>query len=75
LRAPQTADEVPKGTTPDASENPFYCLLESDTLITELSVTTDRLLKPVSESHVLLIIKVVPEKTITSLGTATWLDG
>jgi hypothetical protein len=34
------------GATPQPDENPFYCLLEDDSLITEVRVTTDRLLTP-----------------------------
>lgn len=44
LRLP-TVDEV-KGFSPEQHEVPFLCLLEDDSLITELKVTTDRLLTP-----------------------------
>lgn len=35
-----------EGVSPDAEEDPLFCLLEDDCLITEVSVTTDRLLTP-----------------------------
>jgi hypothetical protein len=43
LRMPASADEA--GVL-DPSENPFFCLLESDTLIDEVHVVTDMLLIP-----------------------------
>jgi hypothetical protein len=73
LRAPRVADEVPAGETPQDGEDPFYCLLEDDSLITGLSVTTDRLLRPEADrSAVVLVIHVTPERTFTSIGTSTW---
>ena len=49
-------------TAPKAHENPFFCLLEDDGLITDVSITTDRLLVPMDEpshvNHVVLIIHV-----------------
>jgi hypothetical protein len=35
---------LPAGTVFEPDENPFYCLLEDDNLITHVSVSTDRLL-------------------------------
>ncbi|MDQ3750996.1 MAG: hypothetical protein M3367_18550 [Acidobacteriota bacterium] len=60
LRIPSNCNEVVG--TPEPDENPFYCLLEDDCLVTELSVTTDRLLTPLKEgqhkNEVVLIIQV-----------------
>lgn len=39
------------GLVIEADENPFYCLLEDDRLMTGLSVTTDRLLTPITENE------------------------
>jgi len=37
----------------EADEDPFFCLLENDKLVTGVSVTTDRLLVPLeSEEHI-----------------------
>ena len=45
LRMPKRKEEL--GNVPiDADEDPFYCLLEDDTLVTQVSVTTDRLIIP-----------------------------
>lgn len=45
LRMPKSVPEL--GGIP-LDENPFFCLLEDDSLITKLSVTTDRLITPSS---------------------------
>jgi len=59
LRMPKNTTELPSGDEPEKNEDPFFCLLEDDALITSLSVTTDRLLEPCeSSSHVKLIIRV-----------------
>jgi hypothetical protein len=45
LRMPQQCSEL-AGNTPDADENPFYCLLEDDSYINDVDIKTDRLLVP-----------------------------
>ena len=67
LRIPQTCDEV-SGQVPTADQDPFFCLLEDDAMITEVNITTDRLLVPTEEGErihdVLLVIRVrttIPE--------------
>lgn len=45
LRMPKNSDET-GSATPDADEDPFYCLLEDDSLITHVAVETDVLLQP-----------------------------
>jgi hypothetical protein len=61
LRMPESCDEVGR-FSPDEDENPFYCLLEDDAMITDFHVTTDRLLAPLTSgqhpNEVYLIIKV-----------------
>jgi len=48
-----------KNINPQADENPFFCLLEDDNLIKDVTVKTDRLLEPnIEASEVLLIIGV-----------------
>lgn len=58
--------------TPESTESPFFCLLEDDSLITEVRVETDRLLTPLSanknENDVVLVIGV-EVKGWTELGT------
>ena len=46
LQMPTHCQELPKAATVGADENPFYVLLENDSLITKVTVSTDRLLSP-----------------------------
>lgn len=58
LRIPQNLAEL-AGATPVTSGELFYCLLEDDSLITSLTVETDRLLLPdVADGDVTLYIEV-----------------
>ena len=51
---------------PEADETPFYCLLEDDKLITEITITSDRLLEPlesqerIEDVHLILHVKTQP---------------
>src|SRR5271157_2737595 len=49
LRMPRDRKET-SGATPEIGEDPFFCLLENDDLITEVHIVTDRLLLPVSDT-------------------------
>lgn len=51
LRIPDNLKET-GGMGPQEDENPFFCLLEDDKLISEVSVTTDQLLVLPKERHV-----------------------
>ena len=61
LKYPSSRQEL-GNAVPGPGEDPFYCLLEDDKLITELRIRTDRLLKPIPQSgsinDVLLVIHV-----------------
>jgi hypothetical protein len=61
LRVPE-GTELPSGSVPEVGEDPMYCLLENDSLVTDLKVSTDRLLRPLrdgeSETNVMLIMHV-----------------
>ncbi len=62
--------EIPPDDKPEKSEDPFYCLLEDDILIANLSVATDRLLEPgKSEWYVKLIIRV-QIKSVPTIGAS-----
>lgn len=65
--------KMPKGNelgalSPQDGEDPFYCLLEDDKLISEVKVTTDRLLWPPDkamrgkklDAHIVISVKAVP---------------
>jgi len=67
LKMPSEPTAIPKGDIPDEAENPFYCLLEDDNLITKVNVETDRLLDPFeSPSEVVLLIHVTTKTTRSS---------
>lgn len=62
LRMPHNIGEIPG--TPLSDEDPFFCLLEDDNLVTKLGVATDRLLEPgVTQSDVQLFIHVRTKAT------------
>jgi hypothetical protein len=64
LRMPSGPAEIPAGDKPSDGENPFFCLLEDDNLITKVSVSTDRLLDKVSSSsEVVLLIHGQTKRT------------
>lgn len=50
MRMPGNCDEL-KGMPPEDGEDPFFCLMEDDALITEVKVTTDRLLIPPQDAE------------------------
>lgn len=50
LRVP-TVEEIKNSADPSDHEDPFYCLLEDDELITRVSVETDVLLQPTGEQQ------------------------
>ena len=70
--------KMPKGNelgdlTPLEGEDPFYCLFEDDKLISEVRVTTDRLLWPqdkvmrgkIFDAHLVISVKAVPTQLTT----------
>jgi hypothetical protein len=62
LRIPHNMGEIPGTPLPD--EDPFFCLLEDDNLITKVGVATDRLLEPTaSKNDVQLFIQVKTKVT------------
>ncbi len=75
LRMPHNKGELPTGDVPQTEEDPFCVLLHDDSLITRLSVNTDRLLESgIDPQEVLLIIGVkirVTRATIDNLGLGT----
>ncbi len=58
LRRPRVKDEVPKDWVPTADQNPLFCLLDDDRLVTRVAVETDRLLAPSSGDEVELTMRV-----------------
>ena len=74
LRIPEKCNELPENAKPGLGEDPFYCLLENDQLITGVRITTDRLLTPAnsqdSQNDVVLVIRVRTMGTGASTFTA-----
>jgi len=63
LRRPRNGSELRDNENPGAGEDPFYCLLEDDDLVSGLAVQTDMLLAPLAdgsndEGDVKLVISV-----------------
>jgi len=78
LRMPKNEGELPKETTVAADEDPFFCLLEDDNLITEVSVKTDRLLtssNDASKVHLDILVETRPTKMMTKIGTKWDVSG
>jgi hypothetical protein len=65
LKVPNGPGALPKDASPAADEDPFFCLLEDDNLVTSLNIKTDRLLEPnIPPSEVLLLIHVRTKPTV-----------
>jgi hypothetical protein len=64
LRMPDTCDEV-CGDSPSSDEDPFYCLMEDDKLISKVQVETNWLLTPLDKGerlhdvHVIVKVKTI----------------
>ncbi len=70
LKVPAEPTAIPSDDHPKEGENPFYCLLEDDNLITKVQVETDRLLDECkTTSEVVLLIHVTAKAT-----RATWAN-
>jgi hypothetical protein len=68
LRRPVDDNEVPRSWSPAIDEQPLFCLLDDDKLITRVNVEVDRLLTPgANPKDVLVTIRV----TVKGF-TATW---
>ena len=71
LRIPHSKDELGGYDTPSEDEQPFFCLLQDDKLITKVSVETDSLLElpsePLNVNDVRLVVKVTIQPRLTRL--------
>ncbi len=64
LRMPLHPHEIPRNYKPSEDEDPLFCLLEDDNLITGLSVSTDRLLLPgAKRNDVKMLVRVATKVT------------
>ena len=70
LKVPSSPGALPSDAIPSLDENPFFCLLEDDSLITRISVTTDRLLEPgIDPSEAIMQIHVTTKQIEVYFGT------
>jgi len=64
------------GISPQAGENPFYCLLEDDSLVTGVEIKTERLLEsPGNPNDVRLTITATVRPTKVTIETLAFLGG
>ena len=60
---------LPRDANPEAGEDPFFCLLEDDYLVTELVVRTRQLLEPdTPRGEVVVLLDIHTDKTETLMG-------
>jgi hypothetical protein len=67
LRMPDSLPEL-GGFAPELDEDPFFCLLEDDVLISDLSISTDRLLTPKEDDEHIHDVMLVIRVTTKALG-------
>jgi hypothetical protein len=67
LRMPKDGAEF-GGLAIDVGEDPFFCLLEDDNLVTNITVTTDRLLTPLGEGEAVNDVCLIVHATIIDPG-------
>ena len=67
LRITRNREEL-GGATPQVDEDPFFCLLEDDSLITEVKITTDRILRPVGAGNIHDVVLIIHVKTGVKTG-------
>jgi len=65
LKVPEQS-ALPKRATPGGDEQPFFCVVEDDRLITGISIKTDRLLDPsATPGEVMLLLHVKTKSSST----------
>jgi hypothetical protein len=65
LRMPDSKEELGHYLVPAPDEDPFYCLLQDDKLITRLAVETDMLLRPISspnDTRLVITVRIRPHE-------------
>ena len=64
LRVPHGSMEGRTELPPQPDPQPFFCLLEDDSLVTKVSVESEQLLRPAAADEVVAIISVHVKKTV-----------
>jgi len=63
LKVPSDHSDLPANVSPESGEDPFFCLLEDDRLITRVSVSTAQFLEETSDpTEVVLLIRVLTKQ-------------
>jgi hypothetical protein len=79
LKMPKDCSQLPAKWRPEPTQNPLYCLMEDDSLITEIKVTSDRLLvPPAADEHrnnVELVIHVTTKIVNPTRASILSVDG
>ena len=79
LKMPKDDFQLPPKWQPEPTQNPLYCLMEDDSLITEIKVTSDRLLVPAEEdehrNNVELVIHVTTKIVSPNAAFMVSVDG
>lgn len=71
LKMPHESNALPRGCVPGPGQEPFFCLLQDDALVTGMTVRTDRLLERVDDpAEVLLLARVRTTPVKSLIGTA-----
>ncbi|WP_084183033.1 hypothetical protein [Nevskia soli] len=69
LTMPRLLNALPIGITPTQDQIPFFCLLEDDNLVTSVSVNTQQLLEPVSDTSLAdVLVEVTTRVTRVTFG-------
>lgn len=75
LKVPNDKNALPTGLSPSGDESPFFCLLEDDSLISNIDVKTAHWLEPeVQDSdEVVLVLRVRTKATRITIGNIALL--
>jgi len=68
LKMPKDCSQLPPNWQPGPEHSPLYCLMEDDNLITEIKVTSDRLLAPLAGGENKNDVELVIHVTTKILG-------
>ncbi len=75
LRRPLDASELPhRASLLSKTPNPCHCVLSDDCLISQVAVTTDRLLDAKNPDEVVLIITVKALRRLVNMGNASYIE-
>jgi hypothetical protein len=74
LRRPLDTSELPQASLLSNTPNPCHCVLSDDCLISQVAITTDRLLDAKNSDEVVLVITVKALKRVVNMGNASYIE-